>query len=126
MGRAREILDMDVTKGGNKVYLNELLWKIKPVQIISKKDGVKPGNMLSTEMLEKIFLGIANKYNYVLETRTSFQLNLETKKKSFEHYSCTISNAETFNVYYGRTLWEIYAKAIVVIYSHVTGNGGDL
>lgn len=119
---ARDMMELDCTKGGNKVFLSELLWKLKPIQNVAKKNNIKAGGIVPIEILEEVLHGISIRYGYQLETITSYyETDFETNKKKFVYFCCYVTNREKkfCSNYFAKTSWGIFAKGIIRIYADI-------
>lgn len=114
-----DILALDCKDENNIKILNKFLYKIKPIEKITK--GVKY-EQIPLEMLEKTLHGIMIKYKYRMQWISNY---FEDNK--FIYYSVSLccdreKQGDWIGVVYGVTLWELIAKAIIKIYADIKKN----
>lgn len=113
-----QILLLDCTKDGNIEKINKFLWKIKPVVKILEKNNYTRTEKAPIELLEQVLHGICGRYPYRLQ-----QIWTYTEDNAFHFYHMgimyTIDTYTWIGDVKGKTLWELVAKAIIKIYSHI-------
>lgn len=114
--RTEEILNIDCRKEEGKKKINSFLWKIKPVT----KLKISKGCMLTVEDIEKVLHGISIHYDYIVqqiapyyedgEQFVFFKGEVMRKRNKTNEWCGTV---------YGKTMWELLAKALIKMYSEI-------
>lgn len=114
--RTEEILNIDCRKEEGRKKINSFLWKIKPVT----KLKIPKGCMLAVEDIEKVLHGISIHYGYVIKQIAPYYENGE----QFIFFKGEVMRKrnetnEWCGTVYGKTMWELLAKALIKIYSEI-------
>lgn len=119
-----EILNLDCKKEENKMKVNKLLWKVKPVKRILEQNNYTVTQYAPIELLEYCLHGICERYNYELQQIWTYK---ENNKFSFYHVGIihVIEIRDWIGNVYGVTMWEIMAKSIIKIYGHILRENND-
>lgn len=114
--RTEEILNIDCRKEEGRKKINSFLWRIKPVT----KLKLPKGCILSIEDIEKVLHGISIHYGYVIKQIAPYYENGE----QFIFFKGEVMRKrnetnEWCGTVYGKTMWELLAKALIKIYSEI-------
>ena len=109
----QELLDMDMSKRKNKDIICKILHKVEPVQIQHSYEGE-----MSLKVLEKALLEMCAQYSYGVQTIYPY-----FEEKQFRFYTASVIKKTDTTIWcgnvYGKTMWEIFAKLIIKIYSEI-------
>lgn len=109
----QELLDIDMTEQKNKEIICRMLYKLKPMQKL-----VENPQAIKMEHLEKVLQGLCSHYNYGVQTIYPY-----FEEKKFVFYCASITKKEDTTLWkgniYGKTIYEVFAKLIIKIYSEI-------
>lgn len=107
--KTSEIISLDLREEGNEEIIQKVLRKIKPFDRCNKEK-------VSFELLEKFVSKVCRKYlvctQYIMISRFN----------EYDYYTMSLRNDETGSwmcSIYGLTIYEIFAKASIFLYSKV-------
>lgn len=114
--RTEEILNIDCRKEEGRKKINSFLWKIKPVT----KLKIPKGCMLAVEDIERVLHGISIHYCYIVQQIAPYYED----GKQFIFFKGEVMKKrnktnEWCGTVYGKTMWELLAKALIKIYSEI-------
>ena len=122
--KTEDILNLDCTKENNLEQINKFLWKVKPVARILEKNHYTKTKQVQLELLEQALHGIMLRYGYRTQGINTYYEegeNKENKENKFVFYTVSLlkirDTREWIGNVYGKTLWEIVAKAIIKVYA---------
>lgn len=109
----QELLDIDMTEQKNKEIICRMLYKLKPMKKLAENTQA-----IKMEHLEKVLQGLCSHYNYGVQTIYPY-----FEEKKFVFYCASITKKEDTTLWkgnvYGKTMYEVFAKLIIKIYSEI-------
>lgn len=114
-----DLLNLDCEKEENKQTINRFLWKIKPCAKLLEKNQYTKTEYAPIEILEKVLHGFYKRYNFKIQSMFPYY-----EEGRFIFYNISIlqktdnTNEWKGNVY-AKTVWEMYAKALIKMYAEI-------
>lgn len=108
--KTEEILNLDCRKKENEIKIQKVLRKIKPLSRYSNED------VIPLEALEKLLMVFNRKYNVYLQWIT---VMYDEKTPIYKGSIKTTDNHVWLGSAYGVTIYELFAKLCIKIYSDI-------
>ena len=119
-----DILILDSRKEKNRKIINNVLIKIKPIRNKMKKEGYKKSDIVPLEYLEKFLQVMYKNTGYCTQWLSTCY---DSDTRDFLHYSIGVLDAKRkwIDNVNGKTLWEVYAKVVILMYDSYLKGGKD-
>lgn len=108
--KTQDILELDYRKKENKIIIQKVLKKIKPLSKYSDET-------IPFEKLEKLILKISEKYEYSPEFHISSYTHIY-----YGFIKNTSNDGIIYEKVYGICIYELYAKMAIKMYSDIKQN----